>query len=315
MKTIVLFIVTLFQKKSGKTLQIYLQLPLMMSDISPFTFGPDPFAINRPRQLYGNMFSHIECRPCQNRYHETINHRHHSSYYFHHTMQLLGNTSIDCPTCKYNHPIQLGEERTIVLFTSSTLHNTYLHPEVRWPFHIDVESICGAKLHDLYRAWTATYKQQTNPVDIIVVGGLNDVKTTPVEDMTATLNRWYFELMDNNSSSTIRVCKLMRPPSLAWFAGNGPTPSAGYTNYLDKINIINGQIDHFNRLNSIDQVIGFSNEGCRAGKKRYRQGEPAISHELSKWREVDQGAERCLHLNERERAKMTKNLRDISKTT
>ena len=101
---------------------------------------------------------------------------------------------------------------------------------------------------------------------------------------------------------------MLRPPSLAWFPGNGPPPSEGYTNYLDKINLLNNQIDHFNRLNGIDQVIGFSNDGCRAGRKRYRHGEPSISHMLHQWREVDQGPERCLHLREKERVNMTRKL-------
>ena len=280
----------------------------MPEDMSPFTFGPDPFLVNRPRQLYGNMINYIECRPCHNRFNITTHHRHHSTYYFHKTSEYLGSTSVNCPTCKVHHPIQQERDRTVVLYTSSTLHNTYLQPEVRWPFHIDVESICGAKLYDLYQAWTATYRLEPGPVDLIIVAGLNDVRTTSVQDFTNTLNHWYFTLKDNNDSSTMRICKLMRPPSLAWFPANGPQPDLPYTNHLDKINLINSQIDHFNRLNSIDQVIGFSNEGCRAGKKRHRGGAPAISHVLHQWREADQGMASCLHLRDKERANMTRKL-------
>ena len=56
---------------------------------------------------------------------------------------------LKCPTCKIVHPIEPDVERKVVFMTSSKLHNVFLDPAVRLPFHLDVESICGARLTDM----------------------------------------------------------------------------------------------------------------------------------------------------------------------
>ena len=142
----------------------------------PFIYGPDPFPVTHPLYEYGSPYTFAPCTVCSIRHGERIIHRHHSSIYFaENTLRLYGPT-IKCPTCKIQHDGQAGE-RTIALFTTSTLHNVYLEPELRMSFHMDIESICGGKTVQLYKAWKVGYKNITKPQDIIVLAGLNDVKT------------------------------------------------------------------------------------------------------------------------------------------
>ena len=111
-----------------------------------------------------------------------------------------------------------------------------------------------------------------------------------------------------NRSSSIRICKLMRPSKLAWLTGNGPFPTQGYINYLERINEVNAKIDDFNESNGFKNVLGFSLEGMRAGKKRRRNGTTVLSHMWSAWREVEQGHQFCLHLKEEKRIGMMRKL-------
>ena len=91
---------------------------------------------------------------------------------------------VDCPSYMVNHPIESDEERVIILLTSSTLHNVILNDEVRVPFHIDIESISGARLMDLYNAWRTAYANVHKPQDLIIIAGLND-RVLPDTDFAA----------------------------------------------------------------------------------------------------------------------------------
>ena len=50
-----------------------------------------------------------------------------------------------------------------------------MDPRVKPEFHIDIESICGGRILDLYRLWKAVYGEDQEKIYIILVSGLNDV--------------------------------------------------------------------------------------------------------------------------------------------
>ena len=95
------------------------------------------------------------------------------------------------------------------------------------------------------------------------------------------------------------VCRLPRPPRLAWFSGDGPEPD-NYTNYLNRINEINQRIDEFNFTEG-EETIGFQLSGCRGGQR-------GISHVWCQWREIEQGKKHCLHLSDKKRVDMFRTL-------
>ena len=115
--------------------------------------------------------------------------------------------------------------------------------------------------------------------------------------------------MSANGENTFRVCKLLRPPMLAWFESSGDPPTSGYINYLDRINQYNQIIDELNESNGFKKVVGFQMEGCRGGRKRRGPGgKPVIQHCFNAWREVSRGVEHCLHLNDAKRSRMMSHL-------
>ena len=138
-----------------------------------------------------------------------------------------------------------------------------------------------------------------------MVCGLNDVQNTTPDRFKAVLKAWHFDVMTANDNNTFRVCKLLRPPKLAWFEASGDPPTSTYINYLGRINAYNNIIDEFNESNGFERVIGFHLEGCRGGRKRRGPGgQPGFQHCFNAWREVRQGAEHCLHLNDVKRSTM-----------
>jgi hypothetical protein len=91
-----------------------------------------------------------------------------------------------------------------------------------------------------------------------------------------------------------------------------PVPLNNYRNNLAMIIEVNDMINHINKLNSHDWVIGFSTEGCRSVT---RGGERRTSHNFGAWREIIQGKPRCLLLNDRHRAIMLRKLIRFIETT
>ena len=194
----------------------------MESNLAPFFHGPDPFRADQLQWLYGSNYKDVYCRVCAERLNKRLNHRHHSSFFYHQTSVRLYGPEINCPTCKISHPaLPENRDRIIVLYTTSTLHNVFLNRSVRLPFHIDIESICGGKIIDLFNAWRHTYRLQEAPVDVVVVAGLNDVPNLTTEQYMGVVRAWDYEVRLVNPSSSFRICKVLRPPSLAWFPGNG----------------------------------------------------------------------------------------------
>lgn len=251
-----------------------------------------------------NMTWCLVCRerqvpPYRDRFH------YHTSLYRLQDKLLRRNIDVmDCPVCKHRHPINRG--RVPVLFTSSTLHNVFVDPSVRVPFHLDIESQPGARTVDLWRIWNQSYGLRHEASDTVAVCGLNDVPFLTPNRFRTVLDGWLHDVKAANPDNTFRICKLLRPPKYAWFQGTPPTPD--YDNYLDRINAYNDIIGEFNWENGFDNVIGFSHEGCRGGRKRRSGGRSQPQHQFSSWREVSQGHEHCLHLNDQSRAVMFRKL-------
>ena len=275
-------------------------------NIYPYTYGPDPFLVTRPLQAYGNALKTIYCMPCKQRHGLERYHHHHSTAYFNQHQSRFGS-DVNCPTCKIRHPIQNPAEKRIILFTSSTLHNVYLDEQVRFPSHIDIESISGGQINDLYQAWKACYFDK-QPQHVVIVAGLNNVERTSLEVFENTLNKWNFDVLNLNPDNTFRVCKLLKPPKLAWLPGNGNPPTSTYVNYLDKIEEMNKTIHKINIYNGHSNVIGFGSEGIRASRKKDGSGKKMLMHIFSSWREHRDGREKCLHIADKGRVNMMKKL-------
>ena len=132
-------------------------------------------------------------------------------------LTIVSNTdttpTVNCPICKVQHNWEVGS-RTTVLFTTTTLHNVFLDPGFRLPFHIDIESICGGRTSELCRAWKFGYTNVTRPQDIIVLAGLNNVVNQhnaggEASGFHSLLKLWNYEVEQRNPTSTFRACRIL----------------------------------------------------------------------------------------------------------
>ena len=133
----------LVTQQTGK-LQYHHNKPKMpvINSSPPFTFGLDPFRIVE-EPMFGSSSNQYACQVCLDTATpgESVKfHRHHSSFFYKKWHLEQGLKELKCPTCKIVHPIEPDVERKVVFMTSSTLHNVFLDPAVRLPFHLDVES-------------------------------------------------------------------------------------------------------------------------------------------------------------------------------
>ena len=241
----------------------------------PFVYGPDPFPVSRPLYNYGSPYKFAPCTVCKIRFNQSVKHRHHSSMYFQENNMRLYGPTVNCPTCKVQHNWEVGS-RTTVLFTTSTLHNVFLDPGFRLPFHIDIESICGGRTSELCRAWKFGYTNVTRPQDIIVLAGLNNVVNQhnaggEASGFHSLLKLWNYEVKERNPTSTFRACRILCPPKL-WIPANQAFPTADYINYMDTVDSMNSRIDQLNKENGEYLVPSFQMEGCRAGGRKRRVG-------------------------------------------
>lgn len=259
------------------------------------------------RREYGSPTKHFPCRVCAPLTTIPIYHRHHSTMFFHNTMAQRQEKSIDCPTCKENHPIDSDKKRLIVVFSTSCLHNTFLNNVVKTPFHINIETIAGGTIDLLRCNFAQLYWNVQIPMDVVAVAGLNDVQNLELDQLLDNIVLFKRNVLEQNKSNTFTMARLMRPPKYAWFPNNGPEPKphyGKYINHLEKINDLNSLIDKLNKPNGHTGTLGFQNEGTRGHTKRDAEGNRITTyrHMFNQWRE--DRPELMLHLTEEKRAAM-----------
>ena len=68
--------------------------------------------------------------------------------------------------------------RAKVILTTSTLSGVQFIKGWSWddelPMHVDIESIPGARIPTLRKAWERAYDRNPLPIDTLLVAGLND---------------------------------------------------------------------------------------------------------------------------------------------
>ena len=126
--------------------------------------------------------------------------------FYHSTLNLQQIYTVDCPSCKWTHNLNKREDSSVVLMTSSTLHNVFMNPDVRMRFHIDIKSWCGSTTLDLGKAWSRTYELDRGPTDIIISLGLNDVERKKPRAFMNPFHAWKDKGSLNNPTSTFPGC-------------------------------------------------------------------------------------------------------------
>ena len=146
---------------------------------------------------YGQPEKTTECVVCASRGLKNAKHRHFSSAYQRIVKIKDGAGLLECPICRASHPIGIMcTTRLKCIFASSTLHNSFQskHWEGTGGFHVDVETICGARISMGKVQWEATYYDCPMNIDTHVVMGLNDLiamtKSEPSDTEVSTYHHF-----------------------------------------------------------------------------------------------------------------------------
>ena len=147
-----------------------------------------------------------------------------------------------------------GRRRLVV--SSSTLHNYYLSEHYEGDsVHIDYCTIPGAKIQDLYLAYREEYLRSENPLDVILVAGLNNLNKGEEENQVMERIREFAIMVTEESMnyhrygrSSFSVATLPYAPKLAWLDGDGPCPYPPNHNKCSTMKALNGRITLFNNM-------------------------------------------------------------------
>ena len=262
---------------------------------------------------------------CVSRGLHNVKHRHFSSAYQRLMCINNGAGTMQCPICQYEHPLGIMcTPRLKTIWCSSTLHNAY--QAAAWDgtagYHVDVESLCGAKIALGSTLWQATYGETPMNIDTHLVFGLNDiiamVRRDPsdsdtviqqhVADFMARLQVWYNHTVDHatkhglESPNRFSVSPVLKAPQLYNHPGN---KGQNWPSHNKLIDTINKEISQFNKLIRVavgddeeetEAVAGLANLGSRK-----RNSKSPRAHAGKQWRELQ--FNRKLHLGPRLQAK------------
>ena len=185
--------------------------------------------------------------------------------------------------------------------------------------HVDIESIPGAKIPSLRKAWERAYDRNPLPIDTLLVAGLNDVNyftrlcinsgvpfaelAEPVSDSIMTHIKLLHNTITDHAKAkqvdnTFAVSTILHAPSMYWHEVDGDVPTSTFLNLKHVVDRTNLKIEEFNLMNGIGAAPKLHGSGERKRGKNIR------GYHFSQWRE--ERKEDMLHLKDPHRIKMMK---------
>ena len=193
--------------------------------------------------------------------------------------------------------------------------------------HIDWVTIPGAKIQDLQHAWRRDYRHEKRPMDVLVVGGLNNVRNESTSKIMERIDEFATTVLAQSEEfhpeapSTFSFATMFLPPQYARFPGDDSLPIKSFDNKLAMMMDLNEKITQLN--NNIFQktievfksqnggvagekpkTLGLHKYGMRKLTKKYPNGKVVAvrTHRWEHFRETEK--EQMLHLNDEQRAKV-----------
>jgi hypothetical protein len=248
-----------------------------------------------------------------------IIHKHLSTAHYNRQMTRLGEMSPMCYFCDKHHPID-HMTRNKVLLSTSTLNGVQFTQGWDWgneqPTHVDMETIPGARIITLRKAWERAYGGNPLPIDTILVAGLNDVKyfaslharrnTDQVAEAVSEDIMSFIKLLQTTITEhsekfdvddTIAVSTILHTPSMYWHDADGELPIPNYINLRTVVDKTNLKIEEFNLQHGVSSAPKFQGSGER------KKGKNKRGYMFNAWREEKK--EEMLHLKDPLRIKMT----------
>ena len=223
------------------------------------------------RDYMGSISSISPCVVCcgRNKY-LNINHEHLSTAWYNKQCTIFGDMNPFCYMCNLFHPMD-NMTRQKVIISDSTIHGVQYLQGWGWgeqtPVHCDMETIPGASLNTLKKAWERSYSGNPLPIDTVVVGGLSDIRImvsthmNRVDDMEEIAKLVANEFNDSllnlhtmmkdhskkyETNDTMSVMTVLQVPALYWHTHDGPYPTPDYVNMKQVFEKVNLTIEAFN---------------------------------------------------------------------
>ena len=252
-----------------------------------------------------------------------IRHVHLSTNHYNKVMIRQGALTPMCYFCDRFHPIDHMTRQKVILSTS-TLSGVQFIKGWGWgeeqPTHVDMETIPGARIATLRKAWERAYAGNPLPIDTVMVAGLNDLKhlvrhyaheqdmdklaELVSTDIVCELQEFHKTVHTHSQKyfvdDSVAIASMLHAPAVYWHEDDGEAPTPSYINYRKVVERTNLKIEALNLENGSSNAPGFLQ---RAGERGLNKGKKRI-YRWDAWREVRR--EDMLHLKDPFRTKMVK---------
>ena len=250
---------------------------------------------------------------------EVVYHKHFSSMFLRDCMGVNKSPSdYYCPSCKSTHSSAQLTRRKVCL-SDSMLHEFWAPKYSTTTIyegdkaHIDYITIPGGTVTDLINAWKIELFQETGPMDVLLIAGLNNlVRGYSPESILRQYDHLVQYVMYQahkfhpEQHNTCTIGTLYYPPQLCWLPSEGKPPP-GFRNNLSAMQYLNHEIERLNYESRLKSP-NFTVFGLRGGGKYTMDvhgswaWKDLTHYRFGDWREQ----ERCnmLHLNDSTRMKM-----------
>ena len=220
-----------------------------------------------------------------------------------------GEKSFNCPSCKRVHSQDTTTKRLKICITSSVLSEHWLSSNDENSgdaIHINWICIPGATINQLTTAWEVEYFNEKRPMDIMLIGGINNIIRGSSGPSIVNAFRHFVNLVDYQGEkyhpeepNTCVIGPLYYPPKLCWFEDDGQVPPS-FQNHLRNMRWLNQQIENINRESGL-KAPNFPTMGVR---KVTKYGRGRTRHRFEHWREANRSD--MLHLRDDQRTKMAR---------
>jgi hypothetical protein len=183
----------------------------------------------------------------------------------------------NCIMCKQSESIVRPSTRKIIL-TDSTLYNVWSYAKLKTAdHHMEIEAVVGGRIRNLTRALMMLYLKQPQRLEVILIGGLNNLgEDQPVADILDEIHELkeavlaHSTLHDHKPLSTVSVSTVMYVPKFCSLdvPANQPewAPPTGLKNKRREIESLNAAIAAVNKGSGVN-YLKLHLEGIRIDKK------------------------------------------------
>ena len=184
---------------------------------------------------------------------------------------------IFCPTCKRPHQTRPGN-RVKICISSSPLHDFWNSDESYEgdSVHVEYITIPNARINELTVAWEIQYLHDPRPMDVLLIGGLDNLQKGHKRESIlrayghlVELVKWQEEKYHPNVQNSCGIATLYYPPKLCSFDESGLV-SGRSENLLEMMMQLNADIEHLNAKSGV-KVPNFKRLGIRKSVKGSRK--------------------------------------------